>query len=412
MRATLAVLLAVNILNIYDRVALSAIVEPIRREFSLSDARVGALSTLFIVVYSLAGIPVGRLADRGSRRKLLAAGVAVWALLTASAGLATTYLFLLLSRLGVGVGESVCAPAATSWIGDIMPADRRARALSIFMLATPIGSTLALAVGGPVAQAYGWRAALVAAALPAILLVPALLLLPEPPRAGALPAAPRSAWSLLGIPTFRWIIVSGGLLNFNLYVIATFLPAFMMRRHGFSIAQAGLWTGLTIGGTGVIGGLVSAAWGDRAAAWRPGGRMLLAALAAAAAVPVLCAGLLAPASAALTLLGAGQGLLVMYYGLVYASIQDIVAPDRRGMAMSVYFLGMYLCGGAFGPWVTGRLSDWLAHRATLDGLAAEAARASGLHNSLFILPAVSLGLAVVLWAGSRTIARDSAAAAS
>ena len=408
MVVTLAILLAVNILNIYDRVALAAVVEPIRREFHLSDAQVGAISTLFIVVYSVAGIPLGRMADRGSRRRLLAAGVAVWAAMTAATGLATSYLLLLLTRLGVGVGESVCAPTATSWIGDAVPAERRARALSIFMLATPIGSTLALAIGGPVAQALGWRAALFAAALPALFLVPAVLWLKEPARSGSKTGAPPSAWSLLKLPAFRWIIVSGALLNFNLYVISTFLPAFLTRYHGFSLARAGFWSGVTIGITGVLGGLVAGAIGDGIANSRPGGRMLAAAVASAVSAPVLASALLASpgSSVALPLLGLGQGALVMYYGLVYAAIQDIVAPERRGLAMSIYFLAMYLCGGAFGPLLTGRLSDWLAQRAVLEGAAAEAARAAGLHGALFLLPAISLLLAIVLWAGARSMVRD------
>ncbi len=138
--------------------------------------------------------------------------------------------------------------------------------------------------------------------------------------------------------------------------------------------------------------------------------MLAAAIAAACSSPALAAGLLAPAgsSLALPLLGLGPGALVMYYGLVYASIQDIVAPDRRGVAMSIYFLAMYLCGGAFGPLVTGRLSDWLARRAVLEGAASEAARAVGLHGALFLLPAISVLLSMVLWAGARSMVRDHA----
>ena len=133
--------------------------------------------------------------------------------------------------------------------------------------------------------------------------------------------------------------------------------------------------------------------------------MRAAAVATGVASPVLAAGLLAaPGSfAALPLLGVGQGALVMYYGLVYAAIQEIVAPDRRGIAMSIYFLAMYLCGGAFGPLVTGRVSDWLAHRAMLEGVAGEAARAAGLHGALFLLPAIALLLSMVLWAGARSM---------
>ena len=162
----LAVLFLVNVLNYYDRQTLAAVLEPLRHEFSLSDAQLGGLFTLFTVVFALAGLPLGKMADGRSRRGLLAVGIAVWTALTGLAGLAASYTMLLATRLGVGIGEAVCTPAATSWIGDLVPEDRRARALGGFMMAVPVGILLASAVGGVVAQAHGWRMALVVAALP------------------------------------------------------------------------------------------------------------------------------------------------------------------------------------------------------------------------------------------------------
>src|SRR5262249_6820746 len=154
---TLAVLFAVNILNFYDRTALGAVFEPIRREFSLTDAQLGGLTTWVTLVYAFAGGSLGRLADTSDRPRLLAAGIAVWASLTGLAALAGSYGLLVVSRLGVGVGEAVCAPASASWIGDLVPSLRRARVLAIFMLGVPVGTMLALGITGSVAQAYGWR---------------------------------------------------------------------------------------------------------------------------------------------------------------------------------------------------------------------------------------------------------------
>ena len=184
-RPSLAVLFLVNVLNFYDRQALGAVLEPLRREFHLSDAQLGALTTVFTVLYAVAGLPLGRLADTVEPQSLLAIGVAVWAGLTGLGGLAASYAMLLATRLGVGIGEAVCAPAATSWIGDLVPPERRARAMAGFMMAVPVGVMLSFAVTGPVAQAWGWRVALALAALPALLLVPALLWLREPARAAA-----------------------------------------------------------------------------------------------------------------------------------------------------------------------------------------------------------------------------------
>ncbi|MBI3406408.1 MAG: MFS transporter, partial [Acidobacteria bacterium] len=179
------VLFAINILNFYDRHVPGALVEPLRQEFHLTDTQNGLLSSAFVWIYALVGLPIGRLADRASRKKLLGAGVFVWASLTAFGGMATSYVMLLISRLGVGVGEATCAPVGTSWLGDLFPPEKRARALAFFMLAVPIGGSFGFIFTGPFAQAYGWRAALMVAAAPAVILLPLLLRLPEPQRGAA-----------------------------------------------------------------------------------------------------------------------------------------------------------------------------------------------------------------------------------
>ena len=415
---SLAILLAINVLNFYDRQALGTLGEPIRHEFHLSDAQLGALTTTFTVLYAIVGLPLGRLADTWSRRKLLGAGVGVWSALTGLSGLAASYGMLMFSRLGVAVGEAVCAPAATSWLGDLFPPGKRARALGIFMLGLPIGSALSNIVSGPFGQAFGWRKALMLAALPAIVLIPVLLRMNEPERgasennAGS-PTTSRTsskmrAMSILRIPTLWWIIASGALINFNLYTLATFMPAFLIRWHGFSLARAGLCTGIGWGIAGIVGALTSGHLGDRMVGKR-NARMLLASLAALLAAPTALFGILEPAGTgilALLLLSVSYGFLNMYYGLVYSSIQDIVPPSLRGTTMAVYFMAMYLCGASFGPLITGKLSDMMARRAAGAGVLTEAAKAIGLQQAMCIMPVLSVALAIVLYAGSRTIVRD------
>jgi len=395
---SLAVLFLVNVLNIYDRQVLSAVVEPLRHAFSLTDTQLGLLPALFTVVYAVAGLPLGRAADTGSRRRLLALGIAVWAALTALGGLAANFGMLMGTRLGVGIGEAVCAPAATSWIGDLVPATRRARAMAGFMMAVPVGIMLSLAISGPVAQAYGWRAAMTLAAIPAMALVPAVLWLPEPARAAA-PASGRQSLSFLRLPAFWWIAASGAIVNSALYSFSYFLPAFLTRVHGLTVGQAGLWTGIGSGAAGIAGAVVAGAWGDRTP------RLRLAAIAALlAAFPVFSA-LRLPAGSALgvtALAMVGYGLLQTYYGLVYAALHDVVAPALRGTAMSAYLMVSYLCGASFGPLLTGRLSDHFAHAASVAGLGAEAAKAVGLHDAMYGIPVLCLMLAAVLWRGGRT----------
>jgi MFS family permease len=403
----LVILFLINVLNFYDRMTLGAVTEPLNREFHLTDTQIGALSTGFIIVYGLAGLPLGRLADTSSRKLLLAGGVTVWAALTGLGGLAASYAMLLATRLGVGIGEAVCAPAAVSWIGDAVPPQRRARALAIFMMAVPVGLMLSFSIAGPVAQGpYGWRGALALAALPSVVLVPALLWLKEPKRAavGRRDAAPPRA--LLRIPAFWWIAASGAVVNFALYSFTTFFPAFLTRFHHLSVARAGVWSGVGLGAAGILGALVAAAVGDRVRGNRGRARMNLAAAASLAAAPMALVAIAAPAgeiAVALPIMMAAYGLLQTYYGLVYAAMQDVIPANLRGAAMGGYFVVQYLGGAAWGPLLTGRLSDYFARAAANAGAVAETSRAVGLHQAMYAIPALALALAAVLWAGARAI---------
>ncbi|HKA00409.1 MAG TPA: MFS transporter [Candidatus Solibacter sp.] len=412
--SSLAVLVAVNVLNFYDRHVIGALTEPIRKEFGLSDGQVGLIGSAFIWLYAIVGLPLGRIADSSSRKKLLAGGMLVWSALTGVAALASNYTMLLLSRLGFAVGEAVVAPAATSWIGDMFPAEGRSRPLALFMLGVPVGAALSYFFSGTVAQAYGWRAAMALAAAPAVLLIPLTLRLAEPARGAAeshhesLPKSSMTA--ILKVPTMWWIIASGALLNFNMYAIATFLPAFLSRIHGLTLARSGYATGVVFAVGGITGGLLAGRLGDRVIRKRENGRMLVAAVISAIGAPFAFLGIGADSIyVAIPLVTVAYGTLNAYYGLVYSAIQDIVAPAMRGTAMAIYFLAMYFCGASFGPLLTGKLSDWMAHRAANAAGAAqvtEAFKAIGLQQAMFVIPLLSLGLAVVLYCGSRTIAAD------
>lgn len=412
--SSLAVLVAVNVLNFYDRHVIGALTEPIRKEFGLSDAQVGLIGSAFIWLYALVGLPLGRAADSRSRKALLAGGMLVWAALTGVAAMAANYTMLLFSRLGFAVGEAVVAPAAASWIGDLFPASERSRPLALFMLGVPVGGALSYFFSGPVAQAYGWRAAMVLAAAPAVILIPLLLKLREPLRGAAEahhePMERTSMVAILKIPTMWWIIASGALLNFNMYAIATFLPAFLSRIHGLTLAQSGVATGVIFAVGGLMGGFLAGRLGDSVIRTRENGRMVVAAAIAIAGAPLGFFGIgAAGIYTAIALITLTYATLNAYFGLVYSAIQDIVAPAMRGSAMAIYFFAMYLCGASFGPLLTGKLSDLMARRAA-DAAGAvritEAFKAIGLQQAMFIIPLLSVALAAVLYCGSRTLTLD------
>src|SRR5580658_467343 len=284
------------------------------------------------------------------------------------------------------------------------------------MLGVPMGGALAYFFSGPIAQAFGWRIAMIVAAAPAALLIPPLLLLREPQRGSAESRRETEytgweAMKIVGrIPTFWWIVASGALLNFNMYALGTFTPAFLSRVHAMSLAQSGVATGILYAGGGITGSVFAGWLGDRPAVCRGNGRMWCSAGLVIIGTPLSYFGIVAGgALTAVVFLAIFYGTLCSYYGLVYSAIQDIIVPSMRGTAMAVYFMAMYLCGASFGPLLTGKLSDMMARRmATAAGSARviEAFKAVGLQQAMLILPIMAVLLAVVLYIGSRTIVKD------
>jgi MFS family permease len=409
---TLTLLLAINTMNFFDRQILPAVQEKIRADWDLSDAQLGWLGTAFILLYALVGLPLGRLADVWRRKWILAIGVAIWSLFTLASGFAWSFASLFVFRLGVGIGEASCAPAASSLIGDLFSAEKRARAMSIFMLGLPIGLSLSFLVSSTIAERSSWQLAFFVAGAPGLALAVLVLFIAEPPASSRPAERQQPMLAVIGrilrLPTMWWIILSGALHNFNMYALGTFLASLLKRYHQVSIEQAGQISGLVYG-CGALG-IFAAGWlGDRAFRRSVSGRLHVAWIGLALSIPCLLLALVAPpgayASCTIWLL-IGCTLLYAYYGTVYATIQDIIEPELRGMAMAIYFCAMYFLGAFLGPWATGQLSDSLAHRAAGDESISELHRAIGLHDAMYIVPILCVGLVAVLFAASRTVTRD------
>jgi MFS family permease len=419
----LLVLFAINTMNFFDRQILGAVGEPIRKEFGLSDASLGALGTAFTLLYAFVGVPLGRLADKIGRKSILSVGVTVWSLLTVGSGLAQSFWQIFALRLGVGVGEASCAPAATSLIGDLVPASWRAKALAIFMLGLPVGVALSFAVSGTIAKTYGWRAAFFVAGIPGLLCAIAVLFVKEPKRGAAethdIGEQKRvgSPYKLiLATPTMRWLILSGAIHNFNMYAIGAFITPYLMRYHGADIQSANFVSMIVYGVMGAPGLLIGGFIGDAVMKRRTNGRMIVGTAAIALSIPFLYFALSQPRGAMTTflvLMGAGCALMYFYYSTVYSTIQDIVEPGLRGTAMAVYFFAMYVLGASMGPYATGLMSDFFTKRAAqISGItdfsqtALEPFRAEGLHTAMYAIPILSVLLTIVLFAASRTVSKD------
>ncbi len=418
----LAILFLINTLNFFDRQILASVTELLRKEWNLSDTAMGVLGTAFTLIYAAVGLPLGSWADRSKRTTILSVSVGIWSLFTAASGLAWNYWSMFVARLGVGVGEAGCSPAANSLIGDMFPAAKRARAISVFMLGLPIGLFLCNFFSGSIAKKYGWQAPFFIATIPGILLALLALKIIEPERGAneehkfVETDATTSFWQpykeVLKIPTMWWIAIAGALHNFNAYAVNAFLPAYLGRFHGLPNERATVITAYTIGAVGIIGLLGGGMAADWARKWRPDGRLLIGAFSLLISTPCVYLALTQPKGEITTfiaLLAFGWTFFYVYYVTVYPAIQDVVDPAQRGTAMALYFFAMYVLGGAFGTTVLGMLSDYSAKSAMIKAGASamtEAFKAEGLHNAFFVVPIVSMVLAAVLFAASRTVTKD------
>lgn len=417
----LLVLFAINFLNFFDRQLMGALGEPIRKQFHLSDTALGLLGTVFIIVYALMGLPLGNLSDKWRRTSLLAIGTAVWSLLTAASGLTQTYPQLFAARLGVGLGEAICAPAAQSLIGDFFPPSRRAFAMGVFMLGLPIGVFASYVSAGWIATYFGWRSVFYIACVPGLIVALLALYIREPARGtvdigrtAEQKASPHlsSFTAVLSLPTMWWIILSGIFHNFNMYAINSFNTPLLQRYHHMSLAAASNASSIAVGAVGVIGLLAGGYVADRLSAKRRNGRLVLAALCMLIAAPCIFLAINQPPGAIaayIVLMALGTITMYVYYATVYTAIQDVIEPQLRGMAVAIYFCCMYIFGASLGPVGTGMLSDHFAHKAMMGAGAVEmteAFKATGLHNAMYAIPVLALAAALVLFAASRTVDRD------
>ena len=419
---TLAVLFGLNLMNFYDRQVIGAVGEKIKVEWQLSDGQLGSLTTAFVLLYALVGIPFGRLADTGRRRLVLSRGVLIWSAFTALSGAAGSFVSHFLYRMGVGIGEASLAPTANALIGDLFPPARRARALSVFMLGLPLGLGASYLISGIVVKLTGgWRPALYVAAVPGVILAVLALFIAEPPRratgsgavSGAVSGADRASTmqsirAILRIPTMWWIIASGALMNLVMYALNAFATSFYIRYHGLGIDIANRYNALVFALGGGLGMVIGGWLGDRAGRHGAAGRLRLATIGTLLAAPLLWLALEQPRGSASGFAGclfAAVLAIYFYYSTVYAAIHDLVPSGMRGMAMSVYFFVFYVFT-AIGLVFFGRLSDALAARALATGVTAAESRALGLHDAMYVMPVLCAVLAVVLYVASRRARRD------
>lgn len=400
----LFLLFLANLFNFFDRAVPSIVMEPIRLEWSLTDFQIGMLGTAFTIVYALAGLPLGRMADTGSRKKIMGWGLLVWSGLTAVNGAVQGFWGFLLARMGVGIGEASYGPAANSLIGDMFPANRRARAMGIFMLGLPLGLLLAFFTTGAMVEAFdSWRAPFFIAAVPGIILALFMFMIREPKRGAAevvvIDTTPvqQPIRKILAIPTMWWLTLAGLCYNFATYANTSFMVPMLQRYFDLELTQAAMSVGVIVGVTGLLA-LPLGGWiADRLHVRMRNGRLLFG------AVSLLITSLLTGIALAagkidvavfVGLFSVGWVFAYNFYTCVYTAVQDVIEPRLRATAMALFFAGLYLLGGGLGPVMVGGLSDYFAEQAMLAAGVSEMSevfRAVGLHSALYLVP-VAMGL--------------------
>jgi predicted MFS family arabinose efflux permease len=370
----LTLLFLVSFFNYLDRMVIAVMVEPMKRDLGLSDTQVGLISGLaFAVLYAICGIPLARVADRGSRKWLLALCLAGWSAMTAVTGLVRGFGELFAARMAVGVGEAGCVPSAHSMIGDMFPPHRRAFAVGVFQAGGLVGMSIGLAIAGLLAEAWGWRRAMLAIGLAGIPLAALIALtLREPERHGAQASAEPARDALRALAARRPLVhVVAGLSvgAFATYGMAQWLPTFFIRSHGASLAQVGVY-GAVFGGLSGVAGTLAAGGAmlplhRRDARWE----LWLPALCYILALPCYAASFALPALApALACQFAAVFLAAAGGTVAISAIQSFAEPHRRATAVAVMVLLSSLIGLGLGPAAVGLVSDALAGTAGAQSL--------------------------------------------
>lgn len=370
-RATLIVLTLIATVQFFDRALMVVVMEPIKREFALSDSQLGLLAGFsYAAAFALAGIPLGWLADRTNRRRLLALLLAAWSALVALAGSATSFGALVATRVGVGAADAGGQPCSVSTLADLYPRAQRAGAVAVFYVGVPLGMLLGFMAGGFIAAQYGWRTGFYVAAVPGVVLTLALLLFTREPQRGAADdghhdGAPPSLAATLrfmrGQSSLMQVMAASVLVTASSSAMMSWIGSLLVRSHGLSLQQVGVVTALCMGGVGALGTLAAGALADRLGAldmrWQPRLMAIAAALIALFGCGVSLLPSVAATAVALALFAACVAGL---NGPTYALTQSLVAVRMRGLSMSVLVVLLNLIGVGVGPTLAGILSDLFA----------------------------------------------------
>lgn len=392
---TLALLLAVNLLNYVDRQALYAVFPLIKTDLQLSDAGLGLLGSAFMLCYMCAAPIFGWLGDRTNRARLAAGGLALWSMATMLSGMATSYRILLATRTLVGVGEASFGTVSPGLLADRFPRENRGRMLSLFFLAVPVGSALGYILGGQLGQAFGWQKAFLLVGLPGFFLAVPLYFLKDSRQNRdndlsvqlPLQIMMQQFWRNR---TYVHATLSMAAMTFALGGLAQWAPSFLQRSFHLEVAKGSTVFGTITVVAGIVGTLAGGWLGDRYQRLNPAGYLYVSAAGFMLGVPMM---VLAVTTSNLTVclsaIFAAELFLFLNTGPLNTVLVNVTAPSCRAMAFAINIFVIHALGDAISPAIIGFLSDrW------------------GLARALLITPlAVLIAAGFAMW-GARSVELD------
>lgn len=383
---TLIILLISYIVSMLDRQILTLLVEPIRRDLAITDFQISLLQGMaFAFLYAILGIPIGRLADRRSRKVIIAWGVFLWSLMTISCGFARHFGTLFLARAGVGVGEATLSPSAYSLLSDTFPPARLARAAAIFMTGGTIGGGISYIIGGAIINLVSeisvlslpiigvvkpWQLVFMIVGLPGFLISVFVLAITEPERKGVLRSAQTASdktpitevfrYIFLHRRTYGSIVFSVSLLTLYSYGYLNWYPTFLMRVHNLTAGQVGLWFGIISMVFTPAGALAGAFTSELFQKYEYKDGILRTIIVIALALVPLALGPLAPnVTLALVICAPTMFFLGSHYGIAMAAIQLITPNQMRATISAIFLFTTTLIGLGVGASLVAFFTDYV-----------------------------------------------------
>jgi len=375
----LVMLTIVYAFNFIDRQILVILQESIKADMDLSDAQLGVLSGFsFALVYITAGIPIAYWADRGNRRNIITLALTTWSGMTALSGLAQNYGQLLMARIGVGIGEAGGSPPAHAMISDFYPPEKRATALAVYSTGVHVGVLAGFLLGGFISQWLGWRAAFMAVGIPGVMFACLFYFTVREPQRGRWesqdvaqykPSLGETLRVLSSLRSFWFIAAGTGFAAFVGYGTGNFAPSYLIRTHGFSVAEVGVVLAVFGGIPGILGtflgGFIADRLGKRDVRWYAWGPAVAGFLAFPLGLPYLLG---SDTVMVIGFMSLATLMINTYLGPCLAVSHSLVPPAMRALTSAVLFFVLNLIGLGMGPLTAGVLSDYLTGIYGTDGL--------------------------------------------